>query len=128
MEKKIDKGFFKDNFIDFDETDIIKYKEDGVSVYNFSTSTYDTIFVWAGILSNTNQIMDWLDEFEGSFEVCLYYYEDGRLRINIEYPYDCDELEKDIFVTGEGAEEIRSMLKPYIDEAEANGGFDEFNL
>ena len=92
MTRTIEKGFFKDYFIDLIEP---MYEE----------------------------VDKWLDEYEGSFTTYVYFYENGKVEIVIEYPYDYDgENGADLVfeLDGDGVAEMKDIMKSEID-------FDEFN-
>lgn len=123
--RTISKGFFSRNFCDFNDTDIIEGNdENGVPYYNFQADCYDNLIVWMGMVHDHEELKEVLDNCDGSYVAYLYFFEDGRTSIAVEYPYDLESFKADdteeFLVDGEGAEEIRNLLKPYIDTYKEN--------
>lgn len=66
------------------------------------------------------ELKEVLDNCDGSYVAYIYFFEDGRTSIAVEYPYDLEDDTEEYLVDGEGAEEIRNLLKPYIDAYNEN--------
>jgi hypothetical protein len=121
MTRTIEKGFFKDYFIDLIEP-MYEEVENGKACV-FYGQAYDSLYVWAGLIKDTEEVDKWLDEYEGSFTTYVYFYENGKVEIVIEYPYDYDgENGADLVfeLDGDGVAEMKDIMKSEID-------FDEFN-
>lgn len=119
--KTISKGFFARNIRDFNEDDIIKgFDDNGVAYYNFQADCYDDLIVWMGMAHDHEELKEVLDNCDGSYVAYIYFFEDGRTSIAVEYPYDLEDDTEEYLVDGEGAEEIRNLLKPYIDAYNEN--------
>lgn len=119
--KTISKGFFCRNFRDFNGNDIIKgFDDNGVAYYNFQADCYDDLIVWMGMVQDHEELKEVLDNCDGSYVAYLYFFEDGRTSIAVEYPYDLEDDTEEYLIDGDGAEEIRNLLKPYIDAYNEN--------
>lgn len=120
--KTIEKGFFEKNIWDFSGvSDIIQCNdENGNEYYNFQADCYDGLVIWMGMAKDKKDLKRILDNCDGSFVAYLYYFEDGRTSIAMEYPYDISDETVEFFVEGAGAEEIRSILKPCVEEYKEN--------
>lgn len=121
MVKTIEKGFFKDYFMDLIEPMYEENEKGRVCI--FYGQAYDCLYVWADLIKDTNEIEKWLDDYEGSFTTYVYFYENGEVEMVIEYPYDYDgEDGADLVfeLKGDGVAEMKDIMKSEIN-------FDEFD-
>lgn len=113
MERNIEKGFFKEYFIDLIEP---MYEKTEVGKFcSFYAQAYDELYVWLGILKNAKEIDKWLDDYEGSFTTYVYFYENGKVEMLVEYPYDYDKgADIVIELVGDGVDEMKEIMKSEI--------------
>ncbi len=111
MVKTIEKGFFKDYFIDLIEP-MVEDTDNGKACV-FYGQAYDSLYVWAGLIKDSKEINKWLDDYEGSFTTYVYFYENGKVEMVIEYPYDYDGDDGADLVfelNGDGVAEMKSIM------------------
>lgn len=111
MEKKIEKGFFKDNFMDLIEP-MVEDTDNGKACI-FYGQAYDKLYVWAGLIKESKDINKWLEDYEGSFTTYVYFYENGKVELVIEYPYDYDGddgADVVISLNGDGVDEMKAIM------------------
>lgn len=115
MKKTIEKGFFKDYFIDLIEP-MLEDTDNGKACI-FYAQAYDCLYVWAGLIKDTKEIEKWLEDYEGSFTTYVYFYENGKVEMVIEYPYDYDGEDGSDLVfelDGDGVAEMKDIMKSEI--------------
>ena len=111
MVKTIEKGFFKNYFMDLIEPMYEENEKGRVCV--FYGQAYDSLYVWADLIKDTKEINEWLEKYDGNFTTYVYFYKNGEVEMVIEYPYGYDgEDGADLVfeLNGDGVAEMKDIM------------------
>lgn len=119
--RNISKGWLDDMIIDIEPgTEVEKVIDNKTETtgYNVQCAVWDRCLVWAGVADSIDDLHEQLDTVDGGFTAYLYYFENGESMLAIEYPYEYEEPDKEVYLEGDGAAEVKTFIKGLIDSAE----------